>query len=117
MNGKSWIPKLLFASSCLLGTACGAHVKVKGGTTNTVETNSVAEVVFKVDISGCMDLPAEDRIECIKAITDAVKEFQDIAKVLYCTNLVKDDSRKQGPHSPITCGDLSALVSDEGSGS
>lgn len=97
----------------LLSTGCGTVVRVKGGTTNTAQTESKAEITFRVDISGCLDIPPEDRLECIQAITESVKEFQDVAKILYCRKLSKDSTGSESPNPPFTCGSLDSVVPPE----
>lgn len=54
---------LLMAHGC-------ANVQVKGKTTHKVEGDATIHVVVGVDTTPCNELPAEDKLECIRAFID-----------------------------------------------
>ena len=82
---------------------------MKGGTENHVTSQTTSEVIIRIDLSGCMELPPEERSECIKAVTDSLQEIEDIAKVLYCTRINKTSPGSEGADPTFTCGDLDTL--------
>ena len=49
-----------------------ARVEFTGGSTHRLEGE--ARVVLAVDFSVCDDLPTEDKVECIKALLEILKE-------------------------------------------
>lgn len=101
---------------CFLLVSCGATIKVKGGSQHVVSGTTTQEVVLKVDISGCMELPEDDRLDCIEAITDALKGITDAAKILLCTKDFESQSGIPGADTPESCRGL-IPVEDDGSGS
>ena len=63
--------------------ACGSSntIKVKGGTTHTVEGEAhvVNEIVLKIDVSACESLDGANQAQCI---TDSVKAIGDLVQII-----------------------------------
>jgi glycerate kinase len=89
-------------------TGCGISHKVKGETTHTVHTESKAEIEIKIDISGCMKLPPEDRLNCVTQMTDAIKELTNAAQILICIGDTSTVSGGQGVDTAKSCWPASA---------
>lgn len=95
--------------------SCGGTYRVKGGTENTASGTVTQEYVLRVDVSNCMVLPEQDRLDCIKAITDALKEFVDAAKILLCAKAVEGKSGDESVDPIEQCREL-ILMEDGNSG-
>ena len=62
---------LIVVTGIILLGGC-ARVKFTGGSTHKLEGE--AKVVLVVDFSVCDGLPPEDKVECIKALLEILKE-------------------------------------------
>lgn len=91
----------------LLMISCDSSVTAKGGTTNYVESRAEVdgrvEVVLKIDISSCIDLPEPDRLPCVEAIAETLKELNSAAEVLLCARDLEALPGDAGDHTPISC--------------
>lgn len=102
--------RLLWCIPLPLCLACGPLVlKVKGGTQSTAETRSDVNLTIRIDISGCLDLPPEDRLACIKEVTESVKDLQNAAKILYCAGTDQNAAGGKGANSAVRCWDPSTI--------
>lgn len=92
---------------CLMMSSCNYTIKTKGGTTHTAESHSTVdgrvEVVMSVDISGCMELPETERLPCIEAIADTLKELTNAADVLLCQRDLEQNPGNAGLNPPVSC--------------
>jgi len=88
-------------------------VKVKGGTEHHAETTTNVDgdvtMTFKIDISGCTSIPEQDRLECIKAITESLEGIKDIAEILLCEGSIEDGTGGKSPNPHLTCRKLDSL--------
>jgi hypothetical protein len=65
-------------------TGCLVRHKAEGDVNGKTENKVTAEIVFRVDLDVCQDLPLEEKLFCIQAITESISDIVDIAKVLAC---------------------------------
>lgn len=97
-------PLLLFLlmsfSGCRMDHVASGQVDTSGNQT------IIVDATIRIDISGCMALPEYDRLECVKAVTETLKEFTDVAKVLFCWSAIERESGNEGTDPVVTCGDL-----------
>ena len=73
---------LFYASIVILGLVllamhgC-ARVDFSGGSTHSIEGEATVRVVVGVDTTPCDKLPAEDQVECIKALVELAEVLQE----------------------------------------
>ncbi len=91
----------------LMMSSCNYTIKTKGGTTHTAESHSTidgkVEVIMSIDISGCMELPEKDRLPCIEAIVDTLKELNNAAEVLLCKRDLEQNAGNASLNPPVSC--------------
>lgn len=78
----------IFLNACQINHVAKGHV--------TVSTESHADVsatvTFKIDVSACDGMDPDQRLQCIIAITDSLKEISDLAQVLACPKDSQSDN-------------------------
>ncbi len=90
-------------------TGCGVYHKIRGNTTHTVQSESKATVVIQIDVSGCMELPVNDRANCIQAITGALKELSNVAKILACVRTAGENAGGESPNIDKSCWEMPSI--------
>jgi hypothetical protein len=91
----------LILLSFLMGCGQTTTIRVKGGTQSDVQTHS--DIVLTIDVSGCKELPVEQRLECIKEMTNALKELSNVVGILSCAKATKDVSGVSGTTDFVVC--------------
>ncbi len=76
--------KFVIMMILMIMSGCGFFHKVSGTTQHNVHTESTAEVIIRIDVSACQDLPAQDRLACINQMTSTIKDLKDVAEILIC---------------------------------
>lgn len=87
-------------------------MKVRGKTQHEQHVDGEVMMTIKIDISGCLEVPPEDRMECIHAVTDSIKELESVAKILLCERNLKKHPRDEGADSLVSCRDLRSMEND-----
>lgn len=97
--------RLLLLLSLLL-TSCGVDHRASGDVDHNVTSTSTVELVITIDLSGCMEIAPEHRLECILSVTEATKELISVAKILACTRDLEAVSVGEGTNPPESCRDV-----------
>jgi hypothetical protein len=100
-------PLLLFLS--VMPISCGTTHRVTGGVKTTGEQKVTVEVILRMDISGCLELPEHDRLECVKTVAESLEEITNVAEVLLCYRDLEAVSGDEGADPPVSCRDLASV--------
>lgn len=98
---------LLFLMTSI--NACRVDHRASGEVATTGEQKMTVEVIVRLDISGCMYLPEYDRLECVREVTNSVKELSNVAKILLCYRSLEEVSGDEGADSNLSCRELSTM--------
>ena len=105
--------RLLTLIISLILMSCGTTIRVKGDTqhnvSGSVETKNT--IVFTIDTSGCLDVPIEQRLECIKTLVKALEELKNVAEILSCASLAERASGQSGLNLAVACWQDSSVAS------
>lgn len=100
---------LLFLSMILLN--CGVQHHASGEVNTSGTQTIIVDVTIRMDISGCLDLPAEDRLECVKTIANSLEEIAGVAEVLLCVRDLEESPISESANPPESC---RRIANDEG---
>ena len=87
-------------------SGCRVNHAVSGSADVSSTQTVIVDVTMRIDISGCMSLPDQDRLDCVTAVTDTLKELTDVAKVLFCWRSAEEQPGNAGANPAVTCGDI-----------
>lgn len=94
-------PLLLFLS--MISASCGVSHRASGSVDTSGTQTVIVDVTFRVDISGCLYLPEQDRLECVKTIANSLEEIANVAEVLLCVRDLEDPSVSESADPPESC--------------
>lgn len=94
-------PLSLFLLTTLSG--CWVDHRASGEVTATGEQKVTVEVTVRMDISGCLDLPEYDRLECVQAIANTLEEITGVAEVLLCVRDLEASPVGESSDPPESC--------------
>jgi hypothetical protein len=84
-------------------TNCRVDHRASGDVGTYGEQRIVVDVTVRVDIAGCLALPEYDRLECVRAVTESIKEISDVAEVLLCARDLEALPIGEGADTPASC--------------
>jgi hypothetical protein len=100
-------PLLLFLS--MVPISCRVDHRASGEVESVGEQRVTVEVILRMDISGCLELPEHDRLECVKTVAESLEEITNVAEVLLCYRDLEAVSGDEGVDTPISCRDLASV--------
>lgn len=108
MFGEKDMLKLLLLFPVLMLTSCWVDHRASGEVTTTGEQKVTVEVIVRMDISGCLELPVYDRLACVQAIANSLEEIAGVAEILLCVRDLEEASVSESTDPPESCRRVSA---------
>lgn len=88
--------------------SCGVSHRASGSVDTSGNQSVVVDVTFRIDISGCLYLPEQDRLDCVKTVAESLKEIASVAEVLLCARDLEALPVGEGADTPESCRKLIA---------
>lgn len=92
---------LLFLS--MISASCGVSHHASGSVDTSGNQTVIVDVTLRIDISGCLYLPEQDRLECVKTIANSLEEISNVAEVLLCVRDLEAAPVGESSDPPESC--------------
>lgn len=95
--------RLLLLSLLMIFSGCRVDHRASGEVETVGEQKVTVEVIIRLDISGCLDLPEHDRLDCVITVANSLEEISSVAEVLLCARDLEAVSIGESANTPESC--------------